>query len=431
MPLSLKMQAKEIALYDVKPGDELVEEALLGKVDLDFEVSPTALTSEDDYHRLLAALAQLRADSGTAETQVDLIVPAEWGVTHRVPDPSLSEEDLREHLQWELRKALVDSEEKFRYNFAYAGEGGVALAAMRISLLTTLQQLVEEAGFLLAGLFLEGDPWSQVNLVRRNDVPADVPRAEDVGKAASAEPKPKRKPVHTRRDRRTQPSWFFGVILVIGLIVVSYFIWIKLSPPPEQAGVEKPVAKVVEEEPGTVSEEVSPQPVQAERPPVTPVSAGSAWTGMSQRFEIMQEALSILGDQDHFDLISFTDRQFLCQLSSEEIERLNIAISRISDFAALEEVKSQSVPPYNGTVRGIVSGKLSAGSIRGGAIVPDKEGVIAIGKQHGLANKALVFTGAKPAVIDFLNDLAANNYAIYRCILIPWETDQYRAVLEL
>jgi hypothetical protein len=207
------MQVKEIALYDVKQG----EETLLSKLDLDFEVGPIALTSEDDYHRLLAALAQLKADSGAQESPVDLIVPAEWGVTHHVPDPSLSEEDLSEHLQWELRKALVDSEEKFRYNFAYAEGGGIALAAMRISLLNALQQVVEEAGFHLEGMFLAGDPWQQVNLVKLNNVPADQPKAEDIEKVASPEKPRKPKPVHPRRERRSQPTWFFGVVLILGL----------------------------------------------------------------------------------------------------------------------------------------------------------------------------------------------------------------------
>lgn len=429
MPLSLKMQAKEIALYDVKPGDEQGQKTLLGKVDLDFEVSPIALASEDGYHRLLAALAQFRADSEVTEVQVDLVVPAEWGVTHSVPDPSLSGEELSEHLQWELRKSLVDSEEKFRYNFAYAADGGIALAAMRISLLTALQQVVEEAGFQLSGMFLEGEPWRQVNLVRRDGVPEDVPRAEEVEKAASPEKKPKTKPIHPRRSRRTQPSWFFGIVLVLGLIVVSYFIWTKLSPPLERAVVEEPVAAVAEE-PVAGTEEVSTQPTQAERVPVAPPIPGGAWTGMEQRFEIVQETMSILGDQNYFDLISFTDKQFLCQISSEEIERLNAAISRISNLSVLEEVKSQSVPPYNGTVRGVVSGKVSAGSMRVGTNVPRKEGIIAIGKQHELKNEALVFTGSKAAVMNFISELAASNYAIYRFILVPWETDEYRAVLE-
>jgi hypothetical protein len=153
---------------------------------------------------------------------------------------------------------------------------------------------------------------------------------------------------------------------------------------------------------------------------------------MSQRVGIVQETMDVLGEQSYFDLISFTDNRFLCQVSSEKIDQMNVAVEMISKFGVLEDVKTQSVPPYNGTIRGIISGKVAASAALGGAATPNRDNLIALGEQNGLKNdKGLVFTGTKTAVVSFLNDLAAGNYAIYRVILVPWETEEYRAVLEL
>ena len=60
--------------------------------------------------------------------------------------------------------------------------------------------------------------------------------------------------------------------------------------------------------------------------------------------------------------------------------------------------------------------------------------IIAAGKKSGLRQasaQGLIFVGERAQVMLFLDDMASQNAAIYRLILVPWGEGQYRAVLEL
>lgn len=431
MALILEWQEREISLFERVPQEERAEYVLLNRIELDFELGPLALTSEEDRHRLLAALAQLRANSGVEETQVDLKIPASWGVTHTVPNPSLSGKELREHLQWELSKALIDSDENYRYNFTFDEEEGIILAALRIRLLEVIEEVMREAGFHLLGLFLQGEPWSRVNLTGIPGGDTEIAR-EAVGASANfREKKDEQKPSIPPQRRRNQPSWFFWVVLVIGVIIVGFFAWMKFTSPKKPQLLPEPEAKV--EEPATTTADTARKTEITRQIAATPrpVPAGKSWADMRQRAVVIGEALDIFGGDEHIDLISFTGDRFLCQVVASEPEKLDELLNQVKNLPSITEVKSSRVPPLNELFRGIVCGRIKPEQIPPSLVAPLDKEIISLGKKYGLKNQAFLFTGNQQSILDFLNGLAIENYAIYRVILLPWGNNEYRTVLEL
>jgi hypothetical protein len=430
MALFLKWQENEIALYKELPGEEPAEDIRLCRIELDFELSPLTLTSDEDRQRLLAAMVQLRGDSGIKELTVELLIPASWGVTHQMPSSSLSEEDLREQVRWELSKALIDSEDQYRYNFAYDADGGIVISALRIRLLESIEEVVLESGFQLAGIFLDRDPWLRVNLAgaprEAIEIPAPKPVLEEAASPVSNKPKPAPEPV----VRRSQPSWFFAAILILGLIVVGIFAWIKLTGEKKPARPPEPVTQVQETAPAG-ADTVSVPAGQVRPTPSPAAPARGVWADMSRRVEMIHQVLAILDAESSFDLISFTEDRFLYQLGSPEPEQLDEAVRQVTGFSGLEDVKYSMVPPWDEWSLGVVSGKLIPEPGRPTAKTAVRADFIALGKNRGLQNRALVFTGQRQAVLSFLNDVASKNYGVYRLILVPWGDDLYRTVLEL
>lgn len=429
MPLLLKWQASDISLYETASGEEFTEDRLLNRVELDFELGPLALTTDEDRHRLLAALVQLRTTAEIEEAQVDLCIPAYWGVTHRVPSPALPEEDLRDHLRWELSRALIDSEDQYRHNFGFEADGGILLVALRLRLLEPIEQVIQESGFQLVGLHLDGEPWNRINLVG----PVQEPMPEMEAKAPPRIPEPpaakKSVPESVGETGRTQHPRFFAIVLVIGLIIIGAFAWWKLTTPKKPGPVPQPITRVQEAAPvkadtTTAAAVPAPQsPVETERPLL--------WADMSYRMSLLDETLAALENDYQFDLISFTENYFLCQLIAPQEDQLDDAIQRVRNLSGLTDVKTAVAPPLDDLSVGIVSATVATKSPKPTAITPVQSDVVALGKKHGLTNKGLIFTGSKEPVLSFLNDVASQKYAIYRLIIVPWGDEEYRAVLEL
>ncbi|TKJ41105.1 hypothetical protein CEE37_05405 [candidate division LCP-89 bacterium B3_LCP] len=430
MPLSLRMQLNEITLSE-KKGVSEAEGVPIGKIELDFELNPLVLIEEEDRHRLLVALAQLYADSGVPESQVDLIIPELWGVTHSVPDPTLSDEDLQEHLQWELSKALIDSKDNYRFNFAFSADDKIIVAALRLRLLNSLEEVAQKAGFKLSGLFLAGDPWEGINLLESPERSLPGPEKRTPERKTPARRAKKSKPIPKDRARGSRPSWFVGILLLVALVVAIYFVWLKLTPPPGQEGFPEPVTHLEEqtqaETPPDIAQHIAETPAEATQDDVL---TASPWAVMSKRMELVSEMFMTINAGGKLDLISFTGDRFLCQLANGEELRLQEALEHIAKGGSLKEAKTQKVPPYDGLVHGIVSGRLVSES-GDASITPVKADIIALGKKLGLKNEELIFTGAESSVMQFLGDIALKKYAIYRFILVPWGEDQYRTVLEL
>ncbi len=433
MPLLLKWQAREIALYEKASGEEVAEERLLNRVELDFDLGPLTLTTDEDRHRLLAALAQLQASAEIGESQVDLVIPASWGVTHQVPNPSLPEEDLRDHLRWELSKALIDSEDQYRYNFAYDDEGGIILAALRLRLLEPIEQVIQESGFHLGGLYLEGDPWGRVNLA---GVPHDI--VVDLGpKPVREEPQPAATPKKSQEEPpppsdRAHHPWFFAIVLALGVIVIVIFAWWKITSQRKPGPLPEPVTQIQETAPvrsdtvaaGVGSELPAPKPSEARPGALTLAS-------MSERMELLEQTLLALGDEQNFEVISFTESYFLCQVAAPDEEQLESAIRKVEDLPGLTDVRIGVLPPSDDFVRATVSGVLALKPSLSAVASPDRKSVISLGKKHGLKNKGLIFTGGKQPLLSFLREVASADYAVHRLVFVPWEENEYRAVLEL
>ncbi len=433
MPNILKWQSKEVALYQSESADEASPENLIGSVELDFDLGPIALTLDEDRHRLLAVLAQLHDTSELKDSQVDLIIPEAWGVTHRIPDPGLSDEDLTDHIRWEITKALIDSEDQYRFSYGCDDEGGIVISALRNKLLDPIIQVIQGSGFTLNGLYFEGEPWQIVNIIG----------GEAIKSTSEADQDEAAKPRLKRDYRRSGQSKFFTIIAVIGVIIFAVFIYWKMTTEKKPELVTEPVAQVHDtaparidtssytgditprDESGRATESTSPAPPQYKKQ----MTAG--WTDMSSRLELLNSTLALFSSGDQFDLISFTENLFIGQFTSSNQNRIEILIGKVKSLPNIKDVKTSVVPPLNSHSRGTVSGTLFTQGRTPVSKPPVKEELIVLGKKHKLQNKGLIFTGSQQFVLGFLNEVAANGYSIYRVIIMPWGEDNYRVVLEL
>ncbi len=424
MSLLLKWAPKRIALYRRSPQGDPAQDQLLASLELDFELEPLSLTREDDRHRLLAAVARLKEDAGVPEGQVDLVIPTSWGITQQIPHSELPDEEMQTHIQWELSKAAAEEPEHYRFNFAFSDDDGVVLTAIRIRLLDPINQVLKAAGFRLRGLFLEGDPWNRVNLATaaaRGTIGAKPRPGIAVGTSAD---KPSRIPL---KSTRTAPSpRFFIIVLLVGVVLVAAFTWWKLTTR-EKTVPEKPVAAETETAPAQPSQAV---PEETPQPTVESETTINR-TPMTQRLAVLQQVLNVLGKQGDFDHISFTENQFLCQITTPDEAFLNRLHDVLSRFPEITEVKLALSTMADGARRGVFNGTIRRKPGTSSPVIPDPSKLSELGREYGLTNEGLVFTGSREAVLSFLDALGKNNYSIYRLILLPWSDREFRIVLEL
>jgi len=175
---------------------------------------------------------------------------------------------------------------------------------------------------------------------------------------------------------------------------------------------------------GVGSELPAPKPVEARPGALTLAS-------MSERMELLEQTLLALGDEQNFEVISFTESYFLCQVAAPDEEQLESAIRKVEDLPGLTDVRIGVLPPSDDFVRATVSGVLALKPSLSAVASPDRKSVISLGKKHGLKNKGLIFTGGKQPLLSFLREVASADYAVHRLVFVPWEENEYRAVLEL
>lgn len=424
MPLIIKLAAsggKEIALLKTESVEKPAEQTPLGKVVLDFELTPLSLTSIEDRQRLLAALVQLKEESGVEEKVAYLLIPPSWGVAQRLPNPSLPEDQLREHLQWELSMALLDSLDQYQYNYAF-DDDSVLLTALRSQLFDLLKELTEDAGFQLQGLSFEGDPWQLVDLTGTTAKMIELPKSKPQAKKSPVETKMVEKPTY-RRPAGGQPKRFFTILVILAVAALAVFAYWKLTS-------KRPGAPRVTRPETVPAAPVQPDTAAMRAEEARRMAPEAGWTVMSQRMALMQQILDVTLDRCADNLICFTANRFISQISSQNFDDVNDCVNQIKDFPVLVDVKSRLTLPENGITRGVVCGIITAGTAGAAFSEVDSSAIFAMAKNRGLKRKRMIFSGGKSEVMDFLNDVGGGAYAVYRLILVPWSDNEYRVSLE-
>jgi len=458
MPLVLRWQTREISLHQGRaegfPGTDPEVGSPLETVALDFDLSPLTLTSDDDRPRLVDALRTLKEQSAPSETAVHLLVPSIWGVALHVPGPNLRPEELAEHLHWELSKALLDPVDQYAYSYAREKDCSIRLVALRSRLLDLIRQVVSESGFQLCGVFLDVDRFAHVNLLETVFQSAVSPPP-----APSPTPPPPpefrppiEEPVFRReKPRGAQPPWFLAGVIIAGVLLVVMFGWMKLTGERKPRPVPQPSPPLSQTKPeptpadtlraaqtqqdtarrDTALAHVEPAPAQLAQP-LKP--AAFPCVQMSQRMAALQKLLEDDFRIQKFELISFSGERFLVQPVIRNAAELETASSQISTLPQLTEVKSQHSISYGNVTKGSISGKLTPDPTLAAPGQASADSLMSLAKKHGLKHPpagGLIFTGKRADVLSFLNEVAAQNGAIYRLILMPWGTELYRTVLEI
>jgi len=430
MALLLKWRKSNVALFDQSDG-EPDEGQLIDQIGLDFELGPLSFTFEEEKHRLLAALAQLKASAGDYGDQVDLFIPAEWGIAHQVPNAELPAGELESHLQWELSKAIVDSHDQYRFNYLVGTDGTVILTALRIRLLDAIHQVMQDSGFKLRGVFLDGDPWNRVNIAdsREHRIPEPSETVTKTAEKTELEVDRKSSSYESRSKRSSGSSAFLVIVLAVLLIGGGYAVWKFVLQKPSTE-IQQPVTQdeeAVQEEPET-STTVEPPAEQQQPAPETEASV--QWADMIQRLTILRQVLSAFSGQNKFDLISFTENHFICQLIGPDKGNVENTAALLQQINGLTQFKLSSGTEAMGVYRSTLNASIVARQ-NGTMIAPSQEGLITLAKQHNVSNRDLIFTGTHADILAFLDDIASHKFAIYRLIITPWGDDQYRTVLEL
>jgi hypothetical protein len=176
MSLLLKWQPREATLTPAE-ADNQSAEAAVARIEFDFELSPLVLISEKSRTRLVQALSALRSLSASEDNRVDLLLPPRWGVTLEVPAPGLPDDQLEEHLLWELGAALLGRMDQYRYGWDERNGAVIHLTALRIKLCDLIALTLQEAGFHLSGLYLDEEGFSNINLGAKGQIPeAEKPK---------------------------------------------------------------------------------------------------------------------------------------------------------------------------------------------------------------------------------------------------------------
>jgi len=455
MRLLLRWRQGEVSLHDIRAeGSGDIDdrgpsvEISLGKVKLDFELSPLTLTSETERARLVEALLTLSRSSSVPDLSVCLEIPAGWGIGLRLPPLKLPPAELAEHLEWELSNALLDPVDQYRYHYELGNDGSIRLAALRVRLLDLIQKTAAEAGFKLLDLHLEEADLAQINFLESSSqpkaaLPMVAPPPPKLDQPQADKPRQER-----RKGASSQPSWFFGLILIAGIIVVALWGWMKLTGERRPGQTSEPAIGTAEirteaETPasqtpsdttasrGTLARDTTAaalEPPREQSADRIQVSA-TGYAPMANCLGVLKQIIGETPQPAPFELISFTGDRFLLQLTGAQGADPDEFCSRLRALSGVLDVKADQKG------RGAsISGKLSMDAGSQSASPLEAAQIIAAGKKCGLRHASaqeLIFAGAGSQVISFLNDLAARHAAIYRLILVPWGEAQYRVALEL
>jgi len=451
MRLLLRWRKGAVSLHEIRaegPGDVDGRgpsvEIPLGNVKLDFELSPLTLTSESERARLAEALLALSRSCPVPELAVRLEIPAVWGIGLRLPPLKLPPTELAQHLQWELSNALLDPVDQYRFHYAFEPDGSIRLAAMRARLLDLIQQTAAEAGYKLLGLHLDEADFAQVNFL-------ESPSPPQAGRPVAAPPSPSKtaqpqsaKPLRERRKPASgQPSWFLGLIIVAGIVVVALWGWMKLTS--ERRPGRTPELAIgtseIRTEPGTPASQ-TPSDTTAPReasapPPEQPADriqvSATGYAPLANCLAVLRQVIGEAPPPTPFELISFTGDRFLLQLVGAPSADPDELCGRLRGVSGVLEVKASQ--KERGAAAGAsINGKLSTDAGGQAASRLNAAQIIAAGKKSGLRQasaQGLIFAGGRAQVMAFLDAMASQNAAIYRLILVPWGEGQYRVVLEL
>jgi len=162
-------------------------------------------------------------------------------------------------------------------------------------------------------------------------------------------------------------------------------------------------------------------------------TAAMGYAPMANRLAVLQQAMGEGAGRIPFDLISFTGDRFLIQFAGTENADRNEFCSRLRDVSGVLEVRASQ--KEGGAAAGTsINGKLSMDARGQAAGLLNAAQIIAAGKKYDLkhpSTEGLIFAGASAQVMSFLNEISAQNGAVYRLIIIPWSEGQYHVVLEL
>ncbi len=460
MQLMLRWRSGEISLHEIRAegpedadGKRSSVEIPLGSARLDFDFTPLTLTSEAERARLVEALLTLSQSSPVRDLSVHLAIPATWGIKLHLPPLKLPPAELAEHLQWELSNALLDPADQYRYHYAFGDDGSIRLAALRVRLLDLIQQTAAEAGYKLLSLRFDEADFAQIDFLQASSPPkAALPMAAPP--LAKSDQVRDEKPARVRRKAASgQPAWFIGLVVIAGIVVVALWGWMKLTS--ERRPGRMPVQAV-----RTGEIQTEREPAVAEPPPSTTSisdstarsttalateaapeqkveeikTAAAGYAPMTNRLAVLQQAMGEGAGRIPFDLISFTSDRFLIQFAGAENADRNEFCRRLRAMPRVLEVNEPLKEQGWAAAQTGISGrlKLSTGGQPAGSL--NAAQIIAAGKKYNLkhpATEGLIFAGAGPQLMSFLNDISAQNGAIYRLIIIPWGEGQYRVVLEL
>ncbi len=443
MPFLFKWEASRIALFSEPLSLVEGERSLMGECKLDFELAPEVLSAAEPRQQFREILDKLRSDSGVEVLSIDLVVPAHWGASLTLPPPGLAGEELTSHLRWELAHAVLDPLEQYRYGFMSAGGEQIRADLLRQSLFDQIQQICREAGYELHGLFLGGAEAGQINLIEASQTIPD----KSVPQAPYAEKKMKRKPAQSpARAAGKQQSWFFVILLLTGLALVVLFAWMKLTSerkPGRTAQLGAPDSTIsadtsryipaAPESLGTTGADTSAGEQAASRTIGRAVVSGRPAENppviaMSCRMPLVQQFFAGL-DRSRFDLLSLTGDRFIFNMPATDSITFAETFHQLEGLAGVKDLTSKLAAGEQGVLRGTIRGKIDAELTAPAAQLPDSARVIGLGIKHGLKQKALVFTGGAEGTLNFLQEISAGDFQIYRLNITPEPNGALRTVI--
>jgi hypothetical protein len=461
MQLMLRWRSGEISLHEIRAegpeeadGKRSSVEIPLGSAGLDFDLTPLTLTSETERARLVEALLSLSQSSPVKDLSVHLEIPAIWGIELRLPPLRLPPAELAEHLQWELSSALLDPVDQYRYHYAFGDDGSIRLAALRARLLDLIQQTAAEAGYKLLSLRFDEIDFAQVDFLQVSSPPkAALPIAALPPPAKSDQARTEKSAGVQRKAASGQPAWFIGLVIIAGIVVVALWGWMKLTNERRPGRLPDQVISTgeIRTERETAALE-SPQsttslPDSAARGTTAPATeaapeqiveeiktGATGYAPMVNRLAVLQQAMGEGAGRMPFDLISFTGDRFLIQFAGAENADRNEFCNRLRAMPGVLEVHEPIKKQGRAAAQAGINGRLKLGTDGQPAARLDAAQISAAGKKCGLKHpsaEGLIFAGAGSQVMSFLNEISAQNGAVYRLIIIPWGEGQYRVVLEL
>ena len=487
MSLTLHWQAREVTLLLVDKGDpsRSIEPV---RVDFNFELTPLTLISDKDRQHFTGLLAKLRGGIISDDFNVDLFIPPAWGITLEVPHPNLPDNQLEDHLIWELSKAMLGSVDHYRYGWTEGSGKVIHLAAMRIKLLELVNQTIMEAGFTLSGVYLDDPTYHSINLGTRLLKTRPVESAEIEESPEFREPPqdsasftptlepakfedstPDQEPA-SREDRETEPEddsentygvpkrrspW--KIIIAAAVVILLLGVGFKLLNRPKPSSLPEPVPyqessqaqdtiaqTQVESKP--VVDTVSTQEKTPEKSPaVVPSDQSEPRPGelaetlqaerltiatTSRRLSLLRELLT-QADDCRISMATFTAGRFMIQLSGSDSLTVQTILNHTQELPGVTALKLKFLAGGENIQNANLYGEFTAETATASSAKPDSDKVNSLAEKRELTGKGMVYTGTNENVLAFLTDLAEGGYSFYRLVYMPWENQTFRLVLDL